>query len=308
MKKKVFLLLPLVIGLSVVACDVEPENSSKEESSSAESSASSEVKNLPAKQFNTLSEGNFKLEEFPNIKFSFGPKELNAEGNKYVYPLNVNGVKITEDRPRSLWAYDVNKDGYRELVFRYEKGSKYTIRSFDVKNMKEMEYKGPRQFISELVATDDGDLRVQAYAASTISKVVFDTAQMAYSEEQGFYFIWDNIYQFTDFRLDEITENGNTVDMINNVYEVKAETDYLFAVAAPREEGATLEITDFGKTGFNIYVNDEVYGVNKFNLLRSENNVHYYQVNFNKNNPVKEFTYSFMLPSRHFEVNFKIVE
>ena len=297
MKKKVFLLLPLVLGLSVVACNNEPENSSEEP-----------VKILPAKEFNAISTKNFRLDEFPNVKFSFGPQELNAEGNKYVYPLCVDGVKITEDRPRSLWAYDVNKDGYRELVFRYENGSKYAIRSFDVKNMKEMEYKGPRQFISELVATDDGDLRVQAYAASTTSKMVFDSAQMAYSKEQGFYFIWDNIYQFTDFRLDKITENDNIVDMINNVYEVKAETDYMFAIAAPREQGATLELTDFGKTGFNVYVNDELYGVNKFNLIRSENDVHYYQVNFTEKNPVKEFTYSFMLPSRHFEVSFKIVE
>ena len=155
---------------------------------------------------------------------------------------------------------------------------------------------------------DDGDLRVQAYAASTSNKIVFDRATMAYSEEQGFYFIWDNIFQFTDFRLDSIAENGNVLSMNNNVYQVKAETDYLFAVAAPREEGAALEITDFGKTGFNVYVDDELFSVNKFNLIRSENNIHYYQVNFTERNPVKEFTYSFMLPSRHFEVNFKIVE
>ena len=296
MKKELFLLLPLVLTLSLVACNKEPVNSS------------SEVKIIPPKEFNTLNEGKFKLDEFPNVKFSFGPRELNAAGNKYVLPVYVNGVKVTEDSPRSLWAYDVNKDGYRELVFRYENSPRYAIRSFDVKNMKEMEYKGPRQFISELVLADDGDLRVQAYAASTSNKIVFDRATMAYSEEQGFYFIWDNIFQFTDFRLDSIAENGNVLSMNNNVYQVKAETDYLFAVAAPREEGAALEITDFGKTGFNVYVDDELFSVNKFNLIRSENNIHYYQVNFTERNPVKEFTYSFMLPSRHFEVNFKIVE
>ena len=303
MKMKVFLLLPLILGLSIVACNKEPESSSKEEQSS------SQIKILPAKEItNTLNESTFRLQEFPNTKFSLGPRVLNEEGTKYVLPLYVNNVKITEDHPRSLWAYDVNKDGYRELVFRYEDNNKYLIRSFDVKNMKEMEYKGPRQFISELVGTDDGGLRVQAYSASTISKIVFDIADLAYSEEQGLYFIWDNIYQFTDFRLDEVTENGNVVEMINNVYEVKAETDYVFAVAAPREENPKLEITDFDKTGFNVYVDDKVFGVNKFNPIRSENDVHYYQVNFAEKNPVKEFTYSFMLPSRHFEVNFKIVE
>ena len=311
MKKKLFILLPLLFGLTIVSCNnnVESESNEEEQSSSIEeSSTTSQVKEYPAKEFTSYSEKTFKLEEFPNVKFSLGPRELNEEGNKYVLPLYVNDVKVTNDYPRSLWAYDVNKDGYRELVFRWESGSRYYIRSFDVKNMKEMEYKGPRQFISELVKVDDGRLRVQAYAASTVSKVVFDIADMAYSEEQGFYFIWDNIYQFTDLRLDSVTENGVVVDMINNTYKVHAETDLEFAIAAPREANPKLEIDDFYKTGFNVYVDEKVFSVNKFNFIRCENDVYYYQVNFTEKNPVKEFTYSFMIPSRHYEANFKIVE
>ena len=128
MKKKLFILLPLLFGLTIVSCNnnVESESNEEEQSSSIEeSSTTSQVKEYPAKEFTSYSEKTFKLEEFPNVKFSLGPRELNEEGNKYVLPLYVNDVKVTNDYPRSLWAYDVNKDGYRELVFRWESGSRY---------------------------------------------------------------------------------------------------------------------------------------------------------------------------------------
>lgn len=312
MKSKTCFLLPLVFSLSIVACS-NPVSSNNEQSSlepATSQTSTNPKKNLPPKEIDVYQEGQFKLEDFPFVKFSIGPKELNADGNKYVYPLYVNDVKVTDDRPRYMWAYDVNKDGYRELVFRYEESPRSFIRSFDVYNMKEMPYKGKRQSICEFYKEEGSDkLRIRSYAASTINKIVFDYADMAYSEEKGFHFIWDNMYQFTDFKLNQILDNGMPIEMINNAYKLQTEKDYIFEIAAPRVENPTLELTDFERqTGFNVYVDDQLYGVNKFYYQDNQNDIYRFLVNFTSKNPVKEFTYLFQIPAKYFEINIRLFD
>ena len=279
----------------------------------SKSASSSDISPLPAIQIKDVySEHEFKLEEFPDITFRIGPRVLNEEDNLYVCPLYANDVQITQRTiDRLLFAYDVNKDGYRDLVFseKLDKNNTIHINGFDAHNMKRMENNlGLRQYRMNLEIEEER-LRARAYMASTISSVTFDYAELAYSEEKGLYFVWDNMYQFKDFKLDKITLDDENKTIINPTinesginYALHANTDYIFEIAAPREDNPNIKDIDFYRqSGFDVAVGDQVLGVNKFENLSSENDVHNFRVNFTDR--VKEFTYKFVIPCMSFSIN-----
>ena len=295
-------------------------SSNSSDLSSSSSPSSSEPINYPVVQINDVFNDNeFKLEEFPDVTFRIGPRVLNADGSLYVHPLYANDVRITEDTiDRLLFAYDVNKDGYRDLVFSeniQENGKKTThINGFDAHNMKKMENKlGFKQYRMGL-EIEEGRLRAKAYMASTISSVTFDCAELAYTEEKGLYFVWDNMYQFKDFKLGKITlddENKTVVNPLVNEsgvnYTLTANTDYIFEIAAPREENPKIADLDFYRqSGFDVKVGDEVLGVNKFEYLSGENEIHKFRVNFA--GQLKEFVYTFTIPCMSFSINVSIAD
>ena len=293
---------------------------SEEPYSYSEDSSFDELLNLPPIQIEDVySDHKFALEEFPDVILKIGPKVLNEDETLYVHPLYVNGVRVTEDTiDRLLFAYDVNKDGYRDLVFSEnieENGKKTThINGFDIHNMKKMENKlGFKQYRMDL-HIDGESLKARAYMASTISAVTFDYAELAYTEEKGLYFVWDNMYQFTDFKLNRITLNDENKTVIAPVineagvnYALHANTDYIFEIDAPREENPTIETFDFERqTGFDVKVGDDTLPVYKFQYQSSENDVHKYLVNFLDS--TKEFVYTFTIPCMSFSINVTLVD
>ena len=150
--------------------------------------------------------------------------------------------------------------------------------------------------------------------ASTISTMIFDYAELAYTDEKGLYFEWDNMYQFKDFKLDRVTLDDENKTIVNPTvndngaqYSLKANADYIFEIAAPREDNPTIKEFDFERnTGFDVDVNDEIFPVRKFDYISSENNVHKYRVNLLDS--VKEFEYRFHIPCMSFSMNISIVE
>lgn len=281
---------------------------------------SSQPRSFPTIQIEDVyNDKEFTLEELPGVTFRIGPRILNEDGSLYVRPLYANDVRITQSTiDRLLFAYDVNKDGYRDLVFSEdieENGKKTThINGFDAKNMKKMVNKlGFKQYRMGL-EIEEGRLRAKAYMASTINSVTFDYAELAYTEEKGLYFVWDNMYQFKDFKLNRITlddENKTPVNPIINEsgtnYTLSANVDYIFEIAAPREENPKIADLDFYRSsGFDVKVGDDVLGVNKFEYVSSENDVHKMRVNFIDR--VKEFVYTFTIPCMSFSINVTIAE
>lgn len=263
------------------------------------------------------SDHEFTLEEFPDTTFRIGPRILNDEGTLYVYPLYVNDVRVTKNTiDRLLFAYDVNKDGYRDLVFSErigENGSKASrISAFDAFNMKRMEDKSwQNQYHMDLVIKDDC-LKARAYMASTTSSVTFDYADIFYSEQRGLSFIWDNMYQFKRFELNKITlddEDKTLVkaDEFSGIYNLKVNTDYIFYIGAPREENPTITDFDFDRqSGLDVKVGDDTLPVNKFEYVASENDVHQYRINFTDR--TREFAYTFLIPSMSFTIAINIVD
>ena len=150
--------------------------------------------------------------------------------------------------------------------------------------------------------------------ASTISAVTFDYAELAYTEEKGLYFVWDNMYQFTDFKLNRITLNDENKTVIEPVineagvnYALHANTDYIFEIGAPREENPTIETFDFDRqAGFDVKVGGDTFPVNKFQYQSSEIDVHKYLVNFLDR--TKEFVYTFKIPCMSFSINVTLVD
>ena len=316
------LVLVSLFTLLITSCGGTSSSLSSNSSdlSSSSSSNSSEPINYPVVQINDVyNDHEFKLEEFPDVTFRIGPRVLNADGSLYVHPLYANDIRITEDTiDRLLFAYDVNKDGYRDLVFSeniQENGKKTThINGFDAHNMKKMENKlGFKQYRMGL-EIEEGRLRAKAYMASTISSVTFDYAELAYTEEKGLYFVWDNMYQFKNFELDKITLDDESKTLVNPVinesgvnYTLTANVDYIFEIAAPREENPKIADFDFYRqSGFDVKVGDEVLGVNKFEHISSENDVHKFRVNFV--GQLKEFVYTFTIPCMSFSINVSITD
>ena len=124
MKSLIKLSLLLVLGLSAIGCSGKSasssassgDSSSSASSSGALSSSSNAPVALPAIQIKDVyNDSEFTLEELPDVTFRIGPKVLNDDGSLYVHPLYANDVRITEDTiDRLLFAYDINKDGYRD--------------------------------------------------------------------------------------------------------------------------------------------------------------------------------------------------
>lgn len=309
----------LVLSFSAIGCSGESTPASSSSSSDLSTSSSAPVALAPIQIKDVYNDNEFTLEELPDVKFRIGPRVLNDEGSLYVYPLYANDVRITEDTiDRLLFAYDINKDGYRDLVFSEnikENGKKTThINGFDGRNMKKMENKlGFKQYRMALEIEGER-VRARAYMASTISSVTFDTAELAYTDEKGLYFVWDNMYQFEDFKLNRITLDDESKTVITPTtnesgvnYALNADTNYIFEIGAPRKSNPTIKDFDFYRqSGFDVKVGDDVLGVNKFECLSSENDVHKFRVNFT--NQVKQFTYDFMIPSMSFSINVTLAD
>lgn len=318
--KQIFIFILSTLLLTSCATTSSSLESSSKDSSDPSSSSSNVPLNLPPAQIKDVySHHKFKLEEFPDVNFSIGPKVLNEEGNLYVYPLYVNDIRVTENSiDRLLFAYDINKDGYRDLVFNETintQTKRSVINGFDVHNMKKMENKlGLGQYYPLDLSIIEERVKVRSYMASTSSGSTFDYGEIAYSEEKGLYFVWDNMYQFKDFKLNKITldDEGKTLvePVINESgvnYTLHSNTDYIFEIAAPREENPTIQDFDFYRqSGFDVKVGDEVFGVNKFELVSSENDIHKFRINFLDR--VKEFTYTFKLPCMSFSINISLVD
>lgn len=309
MKRNIAFALLFISSLLMSAC-----------SPSTTSGSSNEPRSLPTIQIEDVyNDHEFSLEEFPNVTFRIGPRILNEEGTLYVHPLYANDVRITEDTlDRLLFAHDVNKDGYRDLVFseNIKEGQKKTthINAFDAHNMKKMVNKlGFKQYRMDL-EIEEGRLRARAYTASTISGATFDYAELAYTDEKGLYFVWDNMYQFKEFKLDKITLDDENKTLVNPVinengtnYTLSANIDYIFEIATPRENNPKIADFDFYRqSGFDVKVGDDVLGVNKFEYLSSENDIHRFRVNFI--GQVKEFVYTFIIPCMSFSINVSIAD
>ena len=294
-----------------------PETSENPNSSSEEPSSHLDLP-LPAVQIQDVYNAHeFTLEEFPDVTLRIGPRILNDEGTLYVFPLYVDDVRVTEGTiDRLLFAYDVNKDGYRDLVFSENinpNGSKRArINGFDIHNMKRMENRlGAKQYNLDLVI-DGEDLKARAYMASTISAVTFDYAEIWYTESNGLYFIWDNMYQFKRFELNKITLDDEDKTLVkanefSGIYNLKVNTDYIFYIGAPREENPT--ITDFNfdrQSGLDVKVGDDTLPVNKFEYVVSENDVHQFRINFTDR--TREFAYTFTIPCMSFSVDIRLVD
>ena len=245
MKKKLFILSGIFLLLA--SCNATAAEGSDIVENNQDPLPTEKVALPPIRIDNVYDDHEFSLEDFPDAKLRIGPEVLSDDGKHTFHPLYVNDVRVTEETiDRLLFAYDVNKDGYRDLVFSeeiHENGKNTThINGFDIHNMKKMENKlGFRQYRMGLEIAD-GRLRTYAYQASTISSMIFDYAELAYTDEKGLYFDWDNMYQFKDFKLDRVTLDDENKTVINPTvndngvhYSLKASVDYIFEIAAPRE-------------------------------------------------------------------------
>ena len=307
MKKGLIFLFPSVLLLSSCLCGWGGVLPGPFEDSSSKEPSSSAPKALAPKELKysvTENEKTFSLEEFPDISISI-----------VSYTLYVGDTRVTERgiSDGSVFAYDVNNDGFRDLIFNeeYEENGKDVIRTngFDVHNMKKMVNTTYKYRLG--LSIEGEKVKAQSYTASTGHKIIHDYADIAYSEGKGLYFIWDNIYQFKEFKFGGITkddENKTPVNPENGKYTLKEQADYLFKISAPREDNPTIQELDFEHgPGFTVRFTDESLPSYKtYDYLGEENGIHTFRLSFFS---VPDYvTYVFKIPSASFSVILKTVE
>ena len=315
--KKIFTFLPLTFLLSSCLCGWDGPLPGPFEDSSSKEPSSSAPKALAPKELKFSPTDNvkfFSLEELPDVRISIGRRTDLEGGDVSSKALYVGDTRVDEKIIiGSVFAYDVNNDGFRDLVFNeeFEENGRTIVQvnGFDVRNMKKM-VNTTYKYILDLNIEGE-KVKAQSYTASTGHKIIHDYADIAYSEEKGLYFIWDNIYQFKEFKFGGITkddENKTPVNPENGKYILKEQADYLFKISAPREDNPTIQELDFEHgPGFTVRFTDESLPSYKtYDYLGEENGIHTFRLGFFS---VPDYaTYVFKIPSASFSVTLKTVE
>lgn len=174
----------------------------------------------------STNQGEFSLEEFKDVAFKF--ESSNGSGGK----IYVNNIVIEEDMATSLYIFasDINRDGYRELIYdRNERegesrGNYFVV--YDVKNMKvlfdEVNTRvGSYAFYRFNYGMVEDKLTFYPYIGNYSENSIVDYGYLRYTEEKGAYFEWQNIFAITSIELVRfyINEEGYpSIEPVNNVY------------------------------------------------------------------------------------------
>ena len=168
----------------------------------------------------------FSLEEFKDTTFTL------KTTNGFNGALFINDTEIESNLYTSpyIFASDINKDGYRELIFdrnnkdEETRGDYFVV--YDVKNMKvlldEVNTKERSHYNYRFnYGLIEDRLTFYPYTGNYNENSIVDYGYLRYTEEKGAYFEWQNIFAITSIELVRfyINEEGYpSIEPVNNVY------------------------------------------------------------------------------------------
>ena len=168
----------------------------------------------------------FTLDEFKDVTFTL--KTSNGSNGA----LFVNNTEIESSLFTSMYIFasDINRDGYRELIYdRNERegesrGNYFVV--YDVKNMKvlfdEVNTRvGSYAFYRFNYGMVEEKLTFYPYIGNYSENSIVDYGYLRYTEEKGAYFEWQNIFAITSIELVRFYINKEgypSIEPVNNVY------------------------------------------------------------------------------------------
>lgn len=222
----------------------------------------------------------FYLEEFES--------ELTLQDKHYVY---LGSEKLLlRDFPFTLFAADINHDGYRELLYETMTGSAsttHTIAIYDLYHRKELFKSNEQRFGSRYMhrfGLVNNQLMINLCPLSEPMNAnfsMFDYSPIVLNEENDLIFSWQNKYGIESLMLVSITSDDET-ETINvtkiddqDVYKLSASTPYRFTIKMNKVLGA---ISDYPESDFAICVLGEIE--KHFGEIKHENGVYTLVIEF----------------------------
>ena len=172
----------------------------------------------------------------------------------------------------SLYAYDVNEDGFRDFCMCFYNGMGRYITIYDFKNEKEIFYLDETASFTHgnynlVLETNDVDSSLSVYRNDDNDKPynTTESGEFHYSESRGVYLIWNNYFEKKDYTLstsgnrpDTLSGDGDSYNL--NLYMVwTLETNYIchFTLrVTPTEEWAMIKTSEihllFRSRGFKV--------------------------------------------------------
>ena len=211
------------------------------------STPSVEIKDVLLYNRKTLTAGRlFQLEEFGDEFFTAVPHE-DTSFSFYIY---FGETKVLEEAPFVLYASDINKDGYRELVYSDEEvieGVSYPlIHVYDIKNAKELARFDKTTFgtyYGHKLNLQNNHLILERIGGK-FHQDVYDYAYFAYSNTKGVSLTFQNKFAIDSLSLVSITLNNAAMTLIESkkgdkgdYYELSANTRYLINIKMLKKDG-----------------------------------------------------------------------
>ena len=274
MSAKRFLSLCSIIGaLGLCSCNPAIPSSSTPEASISSSSVEAGLPDVVLVDKGSTSEqldkdGNlpFALEEFPETLFRV------VFPNGYQRSLYIDETLICDDLfgVPVIIASDVNKDGYRELVFDRngvgnDPGNRFVV--YDVKNGRTLMDEetdaavGNYSFYRFNYSLINGKLTFYPYQGNYSENSIVDYATLGYSKEKGVYFQWQNIFTIQSIALTKISLNEGDHALVEpskengkDVYQFEVGPVYLMEYKVTRENYER----NLGQGFLSLYWNNEM--------------------------------------------------
>lgn len=240
--------------------------------------------------------------------------------NYYIY-LGNEQITTLNSSTKRIFASDLNNDSYRELIFEDLRGSdsyNHAIVIYDVHNKTELFRKTEKQFGSRyfhyLDMKDERLIVKLNEPASSGDEYMLDYGYILCSQDNEISFAWQNMYELSAFKLNNIFESDG-VTVINSIkegskdyYELKIKTTYIIEMKMEKRADATN--TSFPELDYAISYdwldNEELKGnLYDWRIVSRGNGLYRYQFNF-----YKGFTapYRFLFNNFSFDINIKANE
>ena len=123
------------------------------------------------------------------------------------------------DQLMSLYAYDVNEDGFRDFCMCFYNGMGRYITIYDFKNEKEIFYLDETASFTHgnynlVLETNEVDSNLSVYRNDDNDKPynTTESGEFHYSESRGVYLIWNNYFEKKDYTL---STSGNRPDTLS---------------------------------------------------------------------------------------------
>ena len=234
----------------------------------------------------------FTLPEFESDAFEI--RSVVEENNHY-YELYRNNVLVLSHASYYMFASDLNKDGYREIIFLG--GRRYNnVVVYDIYNSKELlnfdlfDNKNPDVFKPSMeywhysfeLELINNRVALLVFNGSKTTRN-FDYAYFTYSPENGVKLELQNMYEIESFKFVSLIDaNGNAVSKDNDgYYGLKRDIQYKIAVDVKRKDNADLDkvIPAFDSDANNLPTSGIFMSIDGERVHSLDFDFMYYQVN-----------------------------